>query len=225
MITILLVKFKAWFFYKNSYAIFAACKTIMQQYINSSRILLHIVDVNMIIVVWSNIFYTVFVPAGVILLWITAGRRFRQWIDDYRSREAINEIREQLTEMRERHVNTEQTNSSDSDSARQTTPTSDNTCVICLTNSRDIANRPCGHVCSCINCYEAMPGPKQCPVCRTPITEIIPIFLPWTVKFIASCQIIPISCGATNPSSRVQQLLLSSQQPVNYSPTPGQFTF
>ena len=38
-------------------------------------------------------------------------------------------------------------------------------CVICLTNPREIVLLDCGHVCLCMDCLELLPS-KNCPICR-----------------------------------------------------------
>ena len=105
------------------------------------------------------------------MLWVTVRPRIQRWIDDYRARAALNEVRERLAEIRETsQPATPEVQNDDGTEAN-------NNCVICWSNAREIANRPCGHVCSCLNCYEAMPSPKHCPVCRSIVTEVIPIFI------------------------------------------------
>ncbi|XP_070615059.1 mitochondrial ubiquitin ligase activator of NFKB 1 isoform X2 [Erythrolamprus reginae] len=50
------------------------------------------------------------------------------------------------------------------------------TCVVCLSNGRACAFLECGHVCSCLKCYEALPRPPHCPVCRQPIVRVVPLY-------------------------------------------------
>lgn len=111
---------------------------------------------------------SVLIIVGLVILWVTAGGRFKKWLDDRRARAAMDDIRAQLARMRE-------TEGSDQSPAADNNT---NVCVICLTNNRDICNRPCGHVCSCVTCYEAMPAPRKCPVCREAIVSILPVYLP-----------------------------------------------
>ncbi|XP_067872919.1 mitochondrial ubiquitin ligase activator of NFKB 1 isoform X2 [Heterodontus francisci] len=51
-----------------------------------------------------------------------------------------------------------------------------NACAICLTKDRSCAFLECGHVCSCTDCYEALPIPKKCPICRNVIFRIVPLY-------------------------------------------------
>jgi pSer/pThr/pTyr-binding forkhead associated (FHA) protein len=49
----------------------------------------------------------------------------------------------------------------------------DNCCSICLDSERDCLIMPCRHSCSCLRCIKSV---KNCPVCRTPINDIIRIY-------------------------------------------------
>lgn len=65
---------------------------------------------------------------------------------------------------------------------------SEKTCVICMTNKRCCAIRPCGHVCLCVRCshsmvhgeaFESTPVLQKkvvCPLCRNKVEEIMLIF-------------------------------------------------
>lgn len=85
----------------------------------------------------------------------------------------MNEIREQLAAMRSNAASSE-----GADDGGESPVQENNTCVICLVNAREIALRPCGHVCTCLSCYEAMPNRKLCPVCRAAVTEIVAVYIP-----------------------------------------------
>uniref|UniRef100_T1E3L8 RING-type E3 ubiquitin transferase n=1 Tax=Crotalus horridus TaxID=35024 RepID=T1E3L8_CROHD len=50
------------------------------------------------------------------------------------------------------------------------------TCVVCLSNSRACVFLECGHVCSCRKCYEALPSPPHCPICRQLIARMVPLY-------------------------------------------------
>lgn len=47
-------------------------------------------------------------------------------------------------------------------------------CVVCLTNNKDVLNKPCRHVCLCQECARHLMGTKdnKCPNCRQVITDI-----------------------------------------------------
>ncbi|KAL4667796.1 hypothetical protein H8959_006485 [Pygathrix nigripes] len=49
-------------------------------------------------------------------------------------------------------------------------------CVVCLSNFKSCVFLECGHVCSCTECYRALPEPKKCPICRQAITRVIPLY-------------------------------------------------
>ena len=43
-------------------------------------------------------------------------------------------------------------------------------CLICETEEIEVALLPCKHFCVCEECFELLPHPKQCPICRSYIT-------------------------------------------------------
>ncbi|NXX04283.1 MUL1 ligase, partial [Larus smithsonianus] len=51
-----------------------------------------------------------------------------------------------------------------------------NACVICLSNIKSCVFLECGHVCSCKECYRALPEPKKCPICRQAISRVVPLY-------------------------------------------------
>ena len=51
------------------------------------------------------------------------------------------------------------------------------TCVICMTNLREVAFTPCGHLCICCTCNEN-PTVIVCPICRNPQSRSLEIFHP-----------------------------------------------
>ncbi|PKU28725.1 mitochondrial ubiquitin ligase activator of nfkb 1 [Limosa lapponica baueri] len=51
-----------------------------------------------------------------------------------------------------------------------------NACVICLSNVKSCVFLECGHVCSCKECYRALPEPKKCPICRQLISRVVPLY-------------------------------------------------
>lgn len=53
---------------------------------------------------------------------------------------------------------------------------SPSSCVVCLSQERACVFLECGHVCACLQCYEALPGPKTCPICRALITRMVPMY-------------------------------------------------
>ncbi|GFN76750.1 mitochondrial ubiquitin ligase activator of nfkb 1 [Plakobranchus ocellatus] len=57
-------------------------------------------------------------------------------------------------------------------------PETDNACVVCLSNPRQVVALSCGHIALCTNCAEALPLPKMCPVCRANVERFLPVFHP-----------------------------------------------
>ncbi|XP_062987921.1 mitochondrial ubiquitin ligase activator of nfkb 1-A-like [Elgaria multicarinata webbii] len=51
----------------------------------------------------------------------------------------------------------------------------ENACVICLTSLRECVLLPCGHVCCCFRCFQALPA-RTCPICRGPIDRVVPLY-------------------------------------------------
>ncbi|KAI6073780.1 Mitochondrial ubiquitin ligase activator of NFKB 1 [Aix galericulata] len=51
-----------------------------------------------------------------------------------------------------------------------------NACAVCLSNAKACVFLECGHVCSCDECYRALPHPKACPICRQPIARVVPLY-------------------------------------------------
>lgn len=51
-----------------------------------------------------------------------------------------------------------------------------NACTICLSNQKSCVFLECGHVCSCYQCYQALPQPKKCPICRNGISRMVPLY-------------------------------------------------
>lgn len=49
-------------------------------------------------------------------------------------------------------------------------------CVVCLDNPVEIIVLECGHACLCLNCSEQVRS--YCPICRSPVHRLIPVFMP-----------------------------------------------
>ncbi|XP_067449236.1 mitochondrial ubiquitin ligase activator of NFKB 1 [Thunnus thynnus] len=49
-------------------------------------------------------------------------------------------------------------------------------CTVCLSQERSCVFLECGHVCACTQCYEALPEPKKCPICRAIIDRVVPLY-------------------------------------------------
>ncbi|CAN9515651.1 unnamed protein product [Ophioblennius macclurei] len=53
---------------------------------------------------------------------------------------------------------------------------SPSSCTVCLSRERACVFLECGHVCACAQCYEALPLPKTCPICRAAIDRVVPLY-------------------------------------------------
>lgn len=55
---------------------------------------------------------------------------------------------------------------------------SEETCVVCLSNPREVVTLNCGHIAMCSDCAQMLPAPHKCPVCRVPIDRFLPVYRP-----------------------------------------------
>lgn len=53
----------------------------------------------------------------------------------------------------------------------------DKACILCLTNKKNIAFSPCGHIISCQTCSQKLSNNK-CPICKTNIETYLRVFVP-----------------------------------------------
>lgn len=51
-----------------------------------------------------------------------------------------------------------------------------NACSICLRRQCSCVFLECGHVCTCLQCYGALPAPKTCPICRATIARAVTLY-------------------------------------------------
>ena len=49
-------------------------------------------------------------------------------------------------------------------------------CVVCLSNPREVVLLDCGHVCLCADCLQQLQQPISCPVCRERVVRCLPLF-------------------------------------------------
>ncbi|XP_053280514.1 mitochondrial ubiquitin ligase activator of NFKB 1 [Pleuronectes platessa] len=80
-----------------------------------------------------------------------------------KERSMLEEFKEQQKK-RMRELNIEESSVS---------PTS---CTVCLSRERSCVFLECGHVCACSQCYDALPQPKKCPICRATIDRVVPLY-------------------------------------------------
>ena len=50
-------------------------------------------------------------------------------------------------------------------------------CVVCLGRPRELVLLPCGHVCVCADCCQALPAPATCPVCRAEVERVVATYV------------------------------------------------
>ncbi|NWZ43905.1 MUL1 ligase, partial [Brachypodius atriceps] len=82
----------------------------------------------------------------------------------HRERQHLRQMQEEFRQAQERLMNTEGGE------------ILKNACVVCLSSTKSCVFLECGHVCSCHDCYQALPNPKKCPICRQGITRVVPLY-------------------------------------------------
>ncbi|KAI1231398.1 hypothetical protein IHE44_0007845 [Lamprotornis superbus] len=82
----------------------------------------------------------------------------------HRERQHLRQMQEEFRQAQERLVNAEGGE------------VLKNACVVCLSSTKSCVFLECGHVCSCHECYQALPEPKKCPICRQGITRMVPLY-------------------------------------------------
>ncbi|XP_023117199.2 mitochondrial ubiquitin ligase activator of NFKB 1 [Amphiprion ocellaris] len=93
------------------------------------------------------------------ILW----KRYTHHRQSKKERSMLEEFKEQQRK-RIRELNVEESSVS---------PTS---CTVCLSRERSCVFLECGHVCACTQCYEALPEPKKCPICRSAIDRVVSLY-------------------------------------------------
>lgn len=110
----------------------------------------------------------VVITTGVIGISILGHILYRYYknFQDKRTRELF------LQEMRDIRARAQRRSQSSLDSD------SDNSCVVCLSNPREIVLLNCGHLCVCAECVTALPHPLKCPVCRQSVERYVTTYNP-----------------------------------------------
>ncbi|CAL1541456.1 unnamed protein product [Lymnaea stagnalis] len=98
------------------------------------------------------------------LIW----RHLQKVLEQNRRREEFEEIRRSIAASRSRVMNNDP----------QGEVRDEETCVVCLTNARQVIVLNCGHICLCAQCAELLPSPRRCPVCRAEIDRFMPVYRP-----------------------------------------------
>lgn len=110
--------------------------------------------------------------------------RFKNWLEN---KKRANELAKARLERLERQRQRAQLNESENERFGITSALSSetpggglneqSTCVVCLTNPRELVLLDCGHVCLCMDCFERLSTPN-CPICRQRYRSFMPCYLP-----------------------------------------------
>ncbi|KAM8830151.1 mitochondrial ubiquitin ligase activator of NFKB 1 isoform 1-T2 [Synchiropus picturatus] len=52
-----------------------------------------------------------------------------------------------------------------------------NSCSVCFSRQRSCVFLECSHVCTCTPCYDLLPEPKKCPICRANIDRVVQLYM------------------------------------------------
>ncbi|XP_036302458.1 mitochondrial ubiquitin ligase activator of NFKB 1 isoform X1 [Pipistrellus kuhlii] len=101
--------------------------------------------------------------ATCVALFFILRKQYLQWQERLRLKQMEKEFREHEAQL------LSQARPEDRESLKST-------CVVCLSNFKSCVFLECGHVCACTSCYQALPEPKKCPICRQAISRVIPLY-------------------------------------------------
>ncbi|NXX26387.1 MUL1 ligase, partial [Nicator chloris] len=107
-----------------------------------------------------KILTVVFGVATCAVLFFILRKQYRH----HRERQHLRQMQEEFRQAQERLTNTEGGE------------VLKNACVVCLSSTKSCVFLECGHVCSCHECYQALPEPKKCPICRQGITRMVSLY-------------------------------------------------
>lgn len=119
----------------------------------------------------------VLIVFGLIGVGATAGVAIyygRKYLERRRAREQADAMRRDRERRRQERQNR-------TDPAAETTngqidSASSSTCVVCLSNPREIILLDCGHVCLCVDCLEQIRD-RKCPICRAVFRSHMPFYV------------------------------------------------
>ncbi|XP_077343856.1 mitochondrial ubiquitin ligase activator of nfkb 1-A-like [Lithobates pipiens] len=94
---------------------------------------------------------------GTVVVCIAMYRAYQRYKEKQKSRDRMDELQIQTLDVDEEPVDSERL------------------CVICISRTRECVILPCGHVCCCFLCYQALPN-HMCPICRCSIERVVPLF-------------------------------------------------
>ena len=95
------------------------------------------------------------------------------------STSSLSNYRETLSDTRsnQQETNIEQTSQANRMEA-DPLAVSPQTCVVCLSEQREVILMNCGHVCVCAGCaMEIMASRPNCPICRANIVQVAPAYI------------------------------------------------
>ncbi|NXM71277.1 MUL1 ligase, partial [Serilophus lunatus] len=107
-----------------------------------------------------KILTVVFGAATCAVLFFLLRKQYRH----HRERQQLKQMQEEFRQAQERLLSSE-----GGESLK-------NACVVCLSSTKSCVFLECGHICSCHLCYQALPEPKKCPICRQGIVRVVPLY-------------------------------------------------
>lgn len=116
-------------------------------------------------------YITSFIGAGIVVYLIH--KHYKLWKLKRENEQFLDEMRNARTERDMRNGNAELADSNQNGETED-----ENTCVVCLTNPREVILLNCGHICACAECVVALPRPLLCPVCRQSVDRYLPVYNP-----------------------------------------------
>ena len=125
---------------------------------------------------WVKVLAYVASVVGTVILVHIIRKTYRKFKDNRERQDIYEEIRRQRE--RARNENTASSATGSRSDEGQGDVAHDNTCVVCLTNRREIVLLNCGHMCLCAECLVALPRPIKCPVCRQSVERHVTIYNP-----------------------------------------------
>ncbi|CAF3902218.1 unnamed protein product [Rotaria sp. Silwood2] len=90
------------------------------------------------------------------------------------SQSSINSASKSTSSGNERETQTNRQITTDNDRGQSTNSESSNLCVLCLTEEKQLACIPCGHMATCVACGHSL---RLCPICRQEIHAFVRIYI------------------------------------------------
>ncbi|CAF3001899.1 unnamed protein product [Rotaria sp. Silwood2] len=90
------------------------------------------------------------------------------------SQSSINSASKSTSSGNERETQTNKQITTDNDRSQSTNSESSNLCVLCLTEEKQLACIPCGHMATCVACGHSL---RLCPICRQEIHAFVRIYI------------------------------------------------